>query len=60
MEGPNIRSSLSLVTNLLRNIFQVLTSWIINKIIGGFVPLQAGLAIYLLCSSHLSNAGNFM
>ena len=60
MEGSSIHSSLSLVKNLLRNIFQVLTSWIINKIMGGFVPLQAGLAIYLLCSSQLSNAGNFM
>ena len=56
-----LHSSPSLVTKPLWNIFHFLTSWLINKIMGGFAPLRAGLAIYLLSSSHLSNdAGNYM
>ena len=47
-----MKPSPSLVTKPLWNIFQVLTSWLINKIIGGSAPLQAGLAICLLSSSH--------
>ena len=55
-----LHSSPSLVTKPLWNIFQVLTSWLITKIMGGFAPLQAGLANYLLSSSHFSNVVNYM
>ena len=48
-----LHSSPSLVTKPLWNMFQFLTSWLINKIMGGFAsPLRAGLAIYLLTSCH--------
>ena len=42
-----LHSSPSLVTKPLWNMFQFLTSWLINKIMGGFAPLRAGLAIIL-------------
>ena len=50
-----VHSSPSLVTKPLWRIFEVLTSWLLNKIMGGFASLRAGLAICLLSSSHLPN-----